>query len=467
MAAAVAAAIVCTALTCVAAAAEPAKAAAARQPDRVVAWARQHAVPLRTLEQSSQDSDLRAIGALVGPETRIIGFGEPVHGAREPLLMRNRLFAYLVEHCGVTAYAAETSFTSATKIDDYVTRGGELTEEIWRSVYIAGPAVANVPTTGKARDAAQDEDRQLLQWMRAYNLRSTTKRPIRFYGIDICSKSGDGTGACMRAAVRAALDYLLTVDSAAAKAFEQRLVPYLPFYDAHDASSAGETPSKVFTSVERDAFAAAIADMVSLFAEKHVFWVRRTSSLAYHRAYRNAVVAQRMDGWVRMNLVDPAPGDIWVNDMGKRDVRDSSMEENVLWALEREGAQGRLFLFAHDAHLDKSIPVMLGAHLHEALGRQYVVIGSTGLLAKGRAAAGLNMGSFQVTWLPSLAALFASAGSPLLFLDVRAMPPIETTASERAHTRFRSHITPQWRVGDSYDAMIFFDSLSTMWRYQE
>lgn len=131
----------------------PDTAVSARQSAALQAWVKQHAIPLRTVERDDgDDADLRAaVRAIIRPETRVIGFGEAVHGMREILALRNRLFAYLVEHYGVTAYASETSFSGATRIDDYITRGGELTEDIWSAAYVS------VPGGERRRSAARCE----------------------------------------------------------------------------------------------------------------------------------------------------------------------------------------------------------------------------------------------------------------------------------------------------------------------
>ncbi len=45
----------------------------------------------------------------------------------EFLSLRNRVFEYLVEVEGITAYTAETGFMEAIPVDDYVQGHGELT----------------------------------------------------------------------------------------------------------------------------------------------------------------------------------------------------------------------------------------------------------------------------------------------------------------------------------------------------
>lgn len=84
-----------------------------------IAWARSAASEFRGVELDANDSDLRPFCDLVG-RAHVVALGEPGHGAHQPLELRNRIFAYLVEHCGFTAIALETSFTESRAVHDYV-----------------------------------------------------------------------------------------------------------------------------------------------------------------------------------------------------------------------------------------------------------------------------------------------------------------------------------------------------------
>ena len=90
------------------------------------------AMPLRTVESEADDSDL----SFVCPWTEhasVVSLGEPGHGAHEPLAFRNRLFAYLVDHCGFTAIAIETSFTESRAVHDFVAGGDGNAVELVRT----------------------------------------------------------------------------------------------------------------------------------------------------------------------------------------------------------------------------------------------------------------------------------------------------------------------------------------------
>src|SRR3546814_14713324 len=70
--------------------------AAAPHDAAFVAWAKAHAVPLPACASIRSGADYRAVAGALG-EVRVVALGEPVHGAHEPLALRNCLFRYLVE----------------------------------------------------------------------------------------------------------------------------------------------------------------------------------------------------------------------------------------------------------------------------------------------------------------------------------------------------------------------------------
>jgi erythromycin esterase len=77
-------------------------------------WAKAHAIQLQTVELGSDVDDMRQLKSLIGA-ARVVAFGEPTHGAHEPLAFRNRLFRYLVGEG--TPLAFENALTYLTRVD--------------------------------------------------------------------------------------------------------------------------------------------------------------------------------------------------------------------------------------------------------------------------------------------------------------------------------------------------------------
>lgn len=295
-------------------------------------------------------NDLAAVDALIG-EARVIGFAEYGHLQPEGLAFRNRLFQHLVQSRGVTALAAETSFVESIAADDYVLgHGPDLpSAEAVHGAFSWSPLVA-------------EENRRLLEWMRAYNAAHPAARPLRFLGIDLTGYRPDEDlfGRARRGA-DIALAYAAGLEPQAAPEFRRRLEPGLSRF----------TRSKYATlSVEeRDALTVALRDLESLFDQRRPRWVVQTSSLEYERAHRSLRVALQHDADFRTDA------------HGGSAAREAAMAENLRWALEQQGRGGRILVFASFDHLTKGPnprfeEEQLGAHLTEEWGEDYVAIGS-------------------------------------------------------------------------------------------
>ncbi len=161
-----------------------------------IAWARSAASEFRGVELDANDSDLRPFCDLVG-RAHVVALGEPGHGAHQPLELRNRIFAYLVEHCGFTAIALETSFTESRAVHDYVAGGAGDAGDITRRSLSWG-------------FGAYAENAQLVKWMHDYNRHARGRRAIQFYGIDLSGADNDSTFTRPEIALSAVAEYIRT-----------------------------------------------------------------------------------------------------------------------------------------------------------------------------------------------------------------------------------------------------------------
>lgn len=116
-----------------------------------------------------QDSDLTALLRSLPARPRLLGLGEPTHGVEALPLARNRAFRHLVEHEGYRAIAVESDLLAGLKVDAYVTEGVGKLEEVLAEGFSHG--------FGEAASM-----RELVEWMRAYNL--THDEKIHFFGFD-------------------------------------------------------------------------------------------------------------------------------------------------------------------------------------------------------------------------------------------------------------------------------------------
>src|SRR5687768_17060448 len=83
-------------------------------------WARREAIPFDPMSDQSLAAAVDRMLAAMGQSVELVGLGEPMHGAAEFLVLRNRLFQRLVEAHGFTAIAVESSFPRARVVNEYV-----------------------------------------------------------------------------------------------------------------------------------------------------------------------------------------------------------------------------------------------------------------------------------------------------------------------------------------------------------
>lgn len=383
------------------------------------------AVPLASTGSDPQACDFRPLHELV-KHARVIGLAERTH-LPEFRALRNRVFRYLVSEEGVTAIAVETPFTLAVAVDDYVLGRRALSDEIIGSVFFGGAPV--------------EENRQLIKWMRAYNDSASTKRKLHFYGIDLGGRADPRLSMYHfgREALDAALKYVKKVDAVRGRSFSRELTPLLSRFNREAYASLSRQ--------ERDRITVGIADLIGLFERQHVRWIARSSSEEYERAFQRAVVARHLDanrrakGWDEANELDDWEGS----------QRDAGMLDNVRWALEREGRQGRLFLFAANSHLTKTPSgpnsfTSLGEHLREALGDAYVAMGTFRDFSWDHPQPGRMQNLARVKINKVVWSVIDRVESPLFFIDLHRLPQRQWFPDD------------DWQPLDAFDAMIFIDT---------
>lgn len=130
---------------------------------------REAAVPIASVDPTRDDRDLLFLKDALGKAT-LFGLGEATHGSREIFQMKHRLFRFLVERMGVTVLLMESSMPATIAMDEYVTQG-------------KGDPVSAARNQG-FWTWSTEEVRDLLKWMRAYNLDPKHKK-LRVVGIDM------------------------------------------------------------------------------------------------------------------------------------------------------------------------------------------------------------------------------------------------------------------------------------------
>ncbi|MET9585393.1 erythromycin esterase family protein [Streptomyces sp. NPDC006539] len=128
------------------------------------------------IKDTAHAVEAAAVMRLLPGRPRLLALGEPTHGEDALLDLRNELFRQLVEQEGYRTIAIESDCMMGLVVDDYVTSGtGTLDEVVVQGI-----------SHGWGTSAA---NRELVRWMRAYNVRADDDgRPaserLRFAGFD-------------------------------------------------------------------------------------------------------------------------------------------------------------------------------------------------------------------------------------------------------------------------------------------
>ena len=224
-----------------------------------VTWAREHAIPIATIEPGRGFEDLQPLQEIIG-NARIVGLGESVHGAHEFFRARHRLFEFLVEEMGFTAFAMETEFVQAVRINEYVLGHPE------------------EPDRWEFHWYDSKELWALGRWMRRYNEDASHPRKLHFYGVDVHAWYTNPL-----AAIEAAWTYLDEVDPGYAAESRQALLPLVEPWQGEGlgrASVEGRQRVDKYTRLPmevRTAYTAAIADLVARFETRRVDYLGQSS----------------------------------------------------------------------------------------------------------------------------------------------------------------------------------------------
>ncbi|MEU9045040.1 MULTISPECIES: erythromycin esterase family protein [unclassified Kitasatospora] len=402
-----------------------------RQSSAVVGELDAIAYPLRSTEAGGRETDLRALGAMIGDAT-MVGLGEATHGTHEFFTMKQRVLRYLVEEKGFTAFALETSWSSGLRVDDYVQgRTG-------------GDARRLVQETMGGSPWDRQEFADLIDWMRSHN-REHPGRPVHFVGDDLDFPSiGDQLFDRVTGYVRDAAPESLP-------RLEQLYAGLRPFDDA--ITYLTTTPL-----AERRTNAAVAQRTLEL-----VTAAEGGGGEAYEWALQNARSIAQTFAFTAVDLDDPA-------DLAEKEhFRDRAMTDNALWWQRRTGS--RMLLSAHNGHVGyrSSDPVLYprtqGSYLRDALGAGYLSIGFT-----------FDRGSFLTKDAPFAPAWKKVTVPPATadmneytldrvrhrdyYVDLRSAPPATRAwlgtarPTYDAGTEFRDDPLPRLAIGPTYDALI-------------
>ncbi|MDQ0842947.1 erythromycin esterase family protein [Streptomyces sp. V1I6] len=293
------------------------------------------------IQDTTHAVEAAAVMRLLPAKPRLLALGEPTHGEDALLDLRNELFRQFVEQEGYRTIVIESDCMSGLVVDDYVTSGtGTLDEAMERGFSHGWGAFA--------------ANRELVRWMRAYNVRvDNDGRPaserLRFAGFD--GPLEITHAASPRQALTALHGCLAAqVDADLLPCTAETLDRLLGADDRWTDPAAMMDPScSVGRSAEAGELRLIADDLVALLDAQTPHLITATSGDDRYRAQlhgRTAAGLLRYHHW----MADTSPGRM-TRLVG---VRDQMMADNLLAV----AARGPAFVHAHNSHLQREKSTM-------------------------------------------------------------------------------------------------------------
>ena len=332
-------------------------------------WLKGEAISFSLDSPEAINSAVDRLIASCGEAVELLGFGEALHGGKDILFLRNRLFQRLVEVHGYTAIATESSFPRARWVNEYVAGRGPASYK-------------DIQETGFSHGFGRLEaNQELVEWMRAYNAGSSQRATLRFYGFD--SPTEMTVSDSPRQVLHFVLDYLASVDRDGSQERRERIDPLLSRDSEWDNPAALADPSKsIGLTPAASALRAETEDLITELHVRRPELVAKSEEGRYLEAAQYASVARQLLSY-HAALARTSRERV----AGLLGIRDAMMADNLEYKVSRERGRGKVLAFAHNTHLQRGKARWqwgtdlytwwpAGSHLGEIFGQRYVVIGS-------------------------------------------------------------------------------------------
>ncbi|MDP2159823.1 MAG: erythromycin esterase family protein [Flavobacterium sp.] len=358
------------------------------QETAVLEWINSNAIPIEDVNPNSPLLIFDQKAPQLFKDAQLFGFGEASHHSKEFFDLKTKFFKYLVEHKGVTVFMMEESYQAEKGINEWISGGKGNRLSVVENFTIA-PWYCN-------------EVVDLLEWMRNYNQGKPKEAQIRFYGID--SQDGKGLAAEIRAFInKHEIDVTASLLEAA-DACEARL-----YHVKNNKTWALEQLQKL------DALEQQIVEhqkkSLSDASETYAPVLRTLQYLKNYTLY----------------LQNP-----------KTDVRDEQMFKNALWLMNTVEKDSKVFIWAHNEHINKkghsNHIINLGYLLKKEYGSKYYCVGfdfGTGKLLgvtikKGKVT-GWNYHPLTEPYKNTYAETLNKANNAIYFIDMELALATEPT----------------------------------------
>lgn len=133
-----------------------------------VRWAREHAIPLKTVAAGNGFDDMQGLRQIVGG-ARIVALGEATHGTSEFFQLKHRMIEFLATRMGFTIFAIEAGMPECHRLNDFVLNGKGDPKQLLHDLSVW--------------PWDTEEVLDMILWMRKFN--ESGKGRIEFTGFDM------------------------------------------------------------------------------------------------------------------------------------------------------------------------------------------------------------------------------------------------------------------------------------------
>ncbi len=334
-------------------------------------WILREAISFSVDSSQTFNASIDKVIASLGDSVKLLGLGEALHGGEDILMLRNRLFQRLVEMHGFSAIAMESSFPRARAVNEYVAGRGPASYDALQD-------------TGFSHGFGRlDANRELVEWMRAYNADGAHCVKLQFYGFDSPTEMMFSDSPAQ--VLHFVLDYLASIDSAGGE--EQRLRIDLllgPDSDWENPAAMMDPTKSVGLSPAATALRIETEDLIAELQMRRPELVAKSNERRYLEAMQYATLARQLLNYHAALARKSESSKRIVQGLG---LRDAMMADNLAYTVAREGGRGKVLAFAHNSHLQRGKAEWqlgtdlltwwpAGAHLDEIFGPRYAVIGT-------------------------------------------------------------------------------------------
>jgi erythromycin esterase len=398
-------------------------------------WIAREAIPFSVDSPTTFNVAVDKVMTSLGGSVELLGFGEALHGGKDILTLRNRLFQHLVEVHGYSAIAIESSFPRARVVNEYVAgRGPESYDAVQDTGFSHGFGLL-------------EANRELVEWMRQYNADPSHQVKLQFYGFDSPTEM-TGTDSPEQV-LHFVLDYLASIDSASSLEYRERIDLLLgqdsdwenPAAMMDPTKSVGLSPAATQLRIETE-------ELISELCVRRPELAAKSDESSYLEATQYASVARQLLNYHAVLARESSKR--LVRLLG---IREAMMADNLAYMVSRERDRGKVFVFAHNSHVQRGKSQWqlgadvytwwpVGAYLNDMFGNRYAVIGS---------AVGVSdINGLGQPELGTLEALLTAVPGPTRFIPTHTGQELQTSEIAALPTRSGSEknttffpLTPQ------------------------